>query len=358
MTNPGLQGDLRIYRAAAAAYAEGRNPYGAGALTGASGRTQALPFVYPPVVLPLLRPLIVFDYRTTYYAFFVLKMAAVATLILLWQRAFFADDASRACLYLLCALAYAQTLKLDVRAGNISVFEQLLIWAGAIAFLRRRPWTYAAFVAAAALVKLTAAVLLVLLLVDRQRRSAAALLAGAGALALVHGVSAALRPDLFAAFLRNVAALDDRGSVNPALLALIRDGVERLAGGKGPAHLDMIVYGLTVLLIGLTSLTVVRRSGLADDRECVLFLVIFAYTLISPRFKDYSYILLIPPSVYVVVSVLRGLAARLFALALLCTHFFAYQSWVTALVLFTAYLVYLRRPAPPPPESAALPGPA
>ena len=361
-TNPGLQGDLRIYHAAATAWAEGRNPYEAGALTGAGGKTQVLPFVYPPVALPLLRPLLVFDYRTTYYAFFALKIAAVAALILLWQRSFFPDDASRACLYLLCALAYGQTIKMDLRAGNISLFEQVLIWTAALAFLRRRPWVYAALIAAAALFKLMAAGLL-LLLVERDRRSRLALLAGAAGLALVYGLSAAVHPDLFAGFLRNAAALDDRGSVNPALLALIRDGLERLAGGMVPPHLDMILYGLMALLIGLTSLTVVRRCGLADDRECVdresaLFLVIFAYTLISPRFKDYSYILLIPPSVYVVVTVLRSAAARVLALALVCTHFFAYQSWVAALVLFMAFLAHLARRPRPLPEPEAAPHPS
>jgi alpha-1,2-mannosyltransferase len=357
-TNPGLQGDLRIYRAAASAYAEGRNPYDAGSLTGAGGRTQALPFVYPPVTLPLLRPLLVLDYRTTYFAFFALKLAAVVALILLWQRRFFPDDASRACLYLLCALAYGQTIKMDVRAGNISVFEQLLLWAAALAFLRRRPWLFAFLVAAAAAVKLTAAVLLLLLLVDRERRSVAALLAAVGGLALVHGVSAATRPDLFAAFLRNAAALDDRGSTNPCLLAMIRDGWERLAGGNGPPYVDEMAYGLVVLLIAWTSLSVARRRDLAGNRECALFLVIFTYTLVSPRFKDYSYVLLIPPSVYVVMNVLRGLGPRLLALALLCTHLFAYQSWVTALLLFIAYLARLLRPERRPPAPAALPGPA
>jgi len=351
VTNPGLQGDLRVYRAAAAAYAEGRDPYEAGALTGAGGRTQALPFVYPPVALPLLAPLLVFDYRTTYYAFFLLKIAAVAALILLWQRTFFADDAARACLYLLCALAYGQTIKMDVRAGNISVFEQLLIWLGIVAFARGRPWICAALIAAAALFKVTSAALLVVLLVDRRRRCVAAALTAACGLAAVHGLSAALRPDLFGAFLRSAAALDDRGQTNPSALALIRDGLERLVGGPGPGHLDWIVYGAWVLLIGLTSLEAARRQGMPGALEC------FAYALAAPRFKDYSYILLIPASVHVVVTVLRSTGARVLALALVCTHFFAYQSWVAALVLFIAYRAHLRPPRRPP-EPAAGPGPA
>jgi alpha-1,2-mannosyltransferase len=356
VTNPGLQGDLRIYRAAAAAYAEGRNPYEAGALTGASGRTQALPFVYPPVALPLLGPLLLFDYRTTYFLFFALKMAAVAALIFLWRRWLFRDDWSGACLYLLCALAYGQTIKMDLRAGNISVFEQLLIWAAALAFVRRRSWPFAALVAAAALFKLAAAGLLLLLLVDRERRNAAALLASMGGLALVHGVSAALRPDLFEAFLRNAGALDDRGSVNPASLALIRDGLERLP--RSPVHADGVIYGVWVLLVLSATLWAFRRHDFRSDRAGPLFLGFLAYALVAPRFKDYSYILLIPPSVYVVVSVLQGLGTRLLALALLCTHLFAYQSWVTALFLFTACLARLHRPPRRPPAPAEAPGPA
>jgi hypothetical protein len=354
VANPALQGDLRIYVAAAEAWAAGRSPYEPGALVGPAGNRQDLPFVYPPVSLPLLRGLLVLDHRTTYFAYFVLKMAAVVVLISLWRRRLFPDDLGGAGLYLLCALGYGQTIKMDVRAGNVSVFEQVLVWTAALAFLRRRPWTYAAFLTAAAVLKPANAVLLLLLLVDRGRRERAAVAAGVAALALVHGISAMLRPDLFAGFLRNAAALDDRGRTNPASLALIRDGIERLAGGQVPGHLDMIVYGLWVLLVGLTTLSVARRS----DRTGVLECAFLAFALAAPRFKDYSYILLIPPSVYVVVRVLRGLAPRLAALVLLCTHFFAYQSWVAALVLFIVCLAHPRGPARRPPAPAEEPGPA
>jgi len=354
-TNPSLQGDLRIYRAAAQADALGRNPYEPGALTGPGGKTQSLPFVYPPVALPLLRALLVFDYRTTYFLFFALKMAAVVALIALWRRWLFPDDLSGACLYLLCALAYGQTLKMDVRAGNISVFEQVLIWTGVLALLRGRTWLYAGLIAAAALFKLTTAGLLLVLLLDRSRRALGPLLGALAGLALVHGLSAAVRPDLFAAFLRNAAMLDDRGRTNPAALALIRDGVDRWAG-PAPPHLDWILYGLVVLLVTAGCLWVARRQDIA--REGLVFAVFLAFAVAAPRFKDYSYILLIPPSVYVVVTVLQGVVPRLLALLLLCTHFFAYQSWVAALVLFTVCVAHPRGPARRPPAPAEEPGPA
>jgi hypothetical protein len=354
-SNPALQGDLRIYRAAAVAWTEGRNPYQPGALVGPAGNRQELPFVYPPLSLPLLRPLLVFDHRTTYFLFFGLKMAAAAALVILWRRRLFRDDASAACLYLFCALAYAQTMKMDIRAGNISVFEQILVWAAALAFLRGRPWLFAALVASAALFKLTTAALLLLLLVDRGRRPLAALMGGLAGLALVHGVSAAMRPDLFAGFLRNAAALDDRGRTNPAALALIRDGMD-LCARAAPRHLDWIVYGLVVLLLLAGLLLIVRQSD-RIDRAALLYSFCFAFALASPRFKDYSYILLIPPSVYVVATVLRGFP-RLLALLLVCTHAFTYQSWVAALALFIALLARLLPRARRPPAAAAGPGPA
>jgi Glycosyltransferase family 87 len=354
--HPALQGDLRIYRAAAQAYAEGRNPYQPGALIGPAGNRQELPFVYPPVSLPLMRALLVFDHRTTYVAFFIVKMAAVAALVALWRRRLFpADDLAGACLYLFCALAYAQTIKMDVRAGNISVFEQLLVWTGVVALLRGRPWLYAALLAAAALFKLTTAALLFLLLLDRSRRSLAALVSGLAALAVVHGISAALRPDLFAGFLRNAAALDDRGKTNPAALAWIRDGVERLAGPA--AHLDWTIYGLVVLLVTAGLFLVARRADVTD-RAALLYCFFLAYALAAPRFKDYSYILLIPPSVYAVVTALEGYVPRLLAVLVVCTHFFAYQSWVAALVLFIVLVARLRYRARRPPGPAEAAGPA
>ena len=355
--NPGLQGDLRIYRAAAQAWVEGRSPYEPGALVGPAGNRQELPFVYPPASLPLLRVLLVFDHRTTYFAFFVLKMAAVAALVALWRRRFFpGDDLAGACLYLFCALAYAQTIKMDVRAGNISVFEQVLIWTGMVALLRGRPWLCAALVAAAALFKLTTAGLLLLLLLDRSRRSLAALVSGVAGLALVHGVSALVRPDLFGAFLRNAAALDDRGRTNPAAMALIRDFIDRWAG-PAPPHLDWILYGLVVLLL-MAGLLLAARRWDRVDRVGLLYSFLFTFALVSPRFKDYSYILLIPPSVYVVATVLKGVVPRLLAVLLVCTHIFAYHSWVAALVLFTVLLADLRARARRPAGPAAAPGPA
>jgi hypothetical protein len=356
--NPGLQGDLRIYRAAAQAWVEGRNPYEPGALVGPAGNRQELPFVYPPLSLPFMRAPLVFDHRTTYLAFFVLKMAGVAALVALWRRRLFPDDdLAGACLYLFCALAYAQTIKMDVRAGNISVFEQVLIWTGVLGLRRGRPWVYAALVSAAALFKLTTAALLLLLLLDRSRRPVAALVSGMAGLAVVHGISAALRPDLFAGFLRNAAALDDRGRTNPAALALIRDGVEGLPG-PAPPHLDWILYGLVVLLVAGSFLSLVRRSDIPDHLDGVVYAFFLAFALAAPRFKDYSYILLVPPSVYVVVNVLQGFVPRLLAVLLVCTHLFAYQSWVAALVLFIALLARPRTRVRRPPGPAEAPGPA
>ena len=312
--------------------------------------------MYPPVTLPLLRTLLVFDHRTTYFLFFALKMAAAAALVALWRRSLFTDDLAAACLYLFCALAYAQTMKMDIRAGNISVFEQLLVWTAALAFLRRRPWPFAALVAVAGLFKPIVAGLLLLLLADRSRRAMGALIAGVAALAVVHGISAALRPDLFAGFLRNAAALDDRGRTNPAALALIRDGVERL-GGPAPPHLDWILYALVVPLVLVPLLLVARQSD-RIDRAALLHSFLFAFALAAPRFKDYSYILLIPPSVHVVVTVLQSFGPRVLAVLVVCTHVFAYQSWVAALLLFTALLVHLLAPVHRPPAPAEAPGSA
>lgn len=324
---------------------------------GPGGKTQALPFVYPPVALPLLRPLLALDYRATYFAFFAIKMAAVAALVALWRRRLFPDDLSGAVLFLLCAVGFGQTVKMDVRAGNISVFEQLLIWGAMLAFLRRRPWVFAALVAAAALVKLTAAGLLLMLIVDRGRRAMAALLAGLAALAVVHGLTALVRPGLFAGFLRNAAALDDRGRVNPSTLALVRDGLDRIPAAGAPPHLDGFLYGLFVIVVLAALIWASRRHDFRSDRAPAVFACLLAYALCLPRLKDYSYILLIPSAVFVVVAVLRGTAARLLALGLLCTHFFAYQSWVAALVLFSAYLARLRTSRLPP-APAESPGPA
>jgi hypothetical protein len=79
-----------------------------------------------------------------------------------------------------------------------------------------------------------------------------------------------------------------------------------------------MLYSGWVALLALATGIVVKRSGWRLGREKVLFIFLFTYALILPRFKDYSYMLVIIPSWYVAQVVLPSLWAKLVAAAALC----------------------------------------
>jgi hypothetical protein len=164
--------------------------------------------------------------------------------------------------------AYGATIYSDLVAGNVSIFEQLLLWIGFSELLRGRHLLFALCVIVAAQVKIT--------------------------------------PILFAGLL--IAAceppkLDERGVECTSFLALVRD-VFDLALGKDFTQrslLDEVAFLSIVGAVGVSSLIAwlkYRKRALQIDPRLLICFACVVFVLISPRFKIYSYIVVLAPTLY------------------------------------------------------------
>jgi len=347
------QWDLRTYYYAALVHSLGGDPYDTESLSQAAGQKIEFPYVYPPVTLYLFRPLLLLDYRTCYAVFLVLKLAALALLVRLWVKFLKPDRSYGLLLLLFCFFAFRKALIRDLNAGNISCFEQVLVWAAAFCFLRGRPLSFSLLIAGSALFKFTSIALLAIPLAERGRKWLVSTISVASGFLLVNAASYVAGPRLYRGFISNALALDERGKVNPSSLALIRDGLSRIADPVSASlpNLDHAVYALLLAGLALAAYAAVRWIEPARRRSDFMIFCFFVYALAAPRFKDYSYMLLIVPSLYVIRHAIKSLIGKALASLLVCFYLFTYQPLVAAAVLLVVFLRHFMTAARGGPQS-------
>ena len=231
------QWDFRVYYSAAKTFDQGYDPYDA------NQRETVFPapgmeFFYPPVTLYFFQPLTALQFGTAYLLWFGLKLLALMLLLLIWHRTFEPLN-PRYPMVLFFLLAYSGTLYLDLVAGNIAIFEQLVLWLGFSFLLRRRYLLFGFCIALVAQFKLQPIVFLGLLFVVEARPRWLELgISLAGFLALF-SLNFLLQPVLMQSFIARISAgggnLDERGAINPSMLAFIRDGISILSKRITPA---------------------------------------------------------------------------------------------------------------------------
>jgi hypothetical protein len=306
LANPDkLQWDFKTYYYAGLAYSRGTDPYLLQSLSAQAGQEIGFPFAYPPLTLPLFRLFSVwFEYSTAYILYFVLKLAALAALVRLWVREFLPSQ-YRDIFPLILIFGFSGAIYLDLVAGNISIFEQLGLWTAFWALRRKRVALFSGIVVVVACFKLTPILflLLPLLLIDRKQWKEPAI-AFSGWLALQIG-SYVFQPQLYTNFLTLASKLDERMPHNPSTLALIRDAGRWLSekGIQLPEWLLVAFFAVVVLLV--IWLTWRRLKDSRDTWQYRLYLVCLAYAVIVPRFKNYSYILLLIPAYVILIQSLQ-----------------------------------------------------
>ncbi|MGH9160880.1 MAG: glycosyltransferase 87 family protein [Vicinamibacteraceae bacterium] len=298
LLNPTKQADFRIYYRAATEFAQGLDPYVIEARTG-------YPFVYPPLTLHAFRALTALPVEAAQVVWLGLKLVGLAAFFYACSRAFTPLSALAPATIVYFGLGYNQAILLELRSGNAALLEQALVLVG-LAFLvvGRTPLFVGALALAGAL-KLTPWLLLILPVAVGAARGWRWVGLGAalvGAYAALNGI---LYPKLVASFLTTTASLDDRGYLNPSSFAFIRDVLGWLAGTDHSAQnqLATLLYIVMVMLILVVSAAaVIRYRRLADppDARLVVLFACVVYGLILPRFKNYSYVLLLVPALYVI----------------------------------------------------------
>jgi hypothetical protein len=296
---------------------------------------------------------------------YMLKLVALAGLFAVWHRDFVRLQL-RGTTVLFFIFAYGATIYSDLVAGNVSIFEQLLLWIGFSQLLRGRHLIFALCVIAAAQVKITPIMFAGLLIVACEPRRWGAFVATVTGFLAVFSLNFLLEPELFRDFLTSLAKLDERGVDCPSFLALIRD-VSDLAFGKDSTQrslLDEVVFLGIAGAIGVSSLIAwleYRKRALQIDPRLLIFFACIVFVLISPRFKIYSYIVMLVPTLYllrmaiwsryiplaialVAVPVFYPLGTSLLPFRIAFEFFNSYLLLFATLAVWIVYIDVLRAP--------------
>ena len=364
--------DFKTYYAAGRAYLTGLDPYSLRDLSIVSSQTILFPYVYPPHTLIVAGLLAVPSYPVTVIFFLVVKVLALGALLLIWKKHFLHDLATP--LFVLFSFfAFNAALVRDFETGNISVFEQLGLWFAFSLLLRDRWWGFAVILLVVGSVKLTPLLFLLLPLLLGGRRRAIVTASSAGAAVVLGAGVAVLSPRLFSGFMQNIHEPAGRGIVNPSLYQAFVDGqgfLERHAGIHLPGWLAVLVFCLSsfcILVLAGWGIRTLSRQGRANRKLLIVLFSCIVYALLMPRFKDYSYLLLLVPAWYLLFRSGIVRSPRLAAIAVMIpfhpavaglgilTTFWKFYPLMISILLFVLYLRYIRRDHLPVPDSSSPP---
>jgi len=293
------QWDFYMFYGSASDFLHGISPY----------RGKGLSFYHPPLTLYLYSLFARLPFLPAYELWLFLKLVALAGLFLLWKRHFLKlEHTWRTTLYFL--LAYNGTIYSDVVSGNISLFEQLGLWFGFAALLKGR---YARFCLCVILVsqfKLTPIFFSLLLLLAPTRPQWKWFAACCAGFVAVFSLNFALQPGLLKDFFSVAPALDERGTLAPGTLAFIRDVFDRLGGphfsdGTRADEAIFLIAALAVAALSLLAVARYRRTVPGPDSKVIIYFACLAYSLLIPRMKIYSYILLLIPTLHLLGALPR-----------------------------------------------------
>jgi hypothetical protein len=290
------QWDFHMFYGAARDFAAGQSPY----------RGEGLSFYHPPVLLYVYRLFTFMPVPLAYTVWYALKIGALAALFAIWHRDF-VRLRWHVSYVVYFVLAFQGAIYADLVAGNVSVFEEVLLWFGFACLLRGQYLLFGVCVVLAAQVKLTPIFFAVLLLLACDRPRWGDFFATVAGFVAVFSLNQWLQPDLFRSFWLVSAQLDERGD-NLSQLALIRDVFDRFLGATftRSSRIDELLFlsfAAAVFLVSWWVVAAYRRGAETIDQRLLICFSCFVLALISPRFKVYTYILLLIPTLYLVARV-------------------------------------------------------
>jgi hypothetical protein len=279
---------------------------------------------YTPLSIWFFRFFALFDYPTAYLLFFILKILVLAGLLFLWKKIFLEAEGDLG-FFIFALLAFNNALYVDLLTGNISLLEQLGLWLGFFFLLRRRLFLFGLCVVGVANFKVIPLVFLILLLFLGEKKKFLHFFGWLAGFIVLQAVSFAISPFLFKQFLHVFFTMlrETRSILNPATFVWLQDLFHsyypKVVGGAPPILAVYAAFALAALIIiwltGRALSRLKRQPGL-ESEKIVIFLSCTAYALLIPRFKDYSFVLLLVPAYFALKKYSGGLG-RVFLFVLM-----------------------------------------
>jgi Protein of unknown function (DUF2029). len=298
------QWDFEVYYYAARALRAGLDPYSTQSVTKVAGKPMPLPFVYPPAFLTLFAPFASLSLAVAKSVYLGAKLASLAGLLVIWG-CFCRSSRETFILLVMVLLGFSATIFSDLYAGNITCFEQLLVWLGIAALLTGRRTLFAVLIPVAAVPKVLP-MALVLLLLFEGRKAIRPLLLSAGVFLAIQGISLAVSPAQTARFFSLARALDERGHAAPSSLALLRDIVGSTFRPWVPLVLYLVIAACILGVFGFWFLRLRKSETWEKAPWFLLSGALLSYLLIIPRLKNYGFVLVVPVAAWLLARAKRG----------------------------------------------------
>lgn len=299
--SPVGQGDFEAPYYALKVRDAGGNPWRHEDVVKAAGKSvQHL--MYPPHALAFFRMFDFEDVKKAKDVFLATKMACLAALLILWTTCFVAPG-GRGWFMAFAALGFSGTICRDLVVGNQSILEQTLIWFGIFALLRGRLGLFCALIILCGQLKVLPLALLGLVLLTDSRHRGWYFLGSIAACLLIAVAVYWWDPEgsrEFVDLMSRVAFMEPGGPIHPCSRLLIRDVTEwalryftELSERPDIERWALPAYGFFALG---TLVLFIRAVWQRRDLKTAVYLALLTYTLVAPRMKDYSYILVLVPT--------------------------------------------------------------
>jgi len=283
-------------------------------------------YSYPPFSIWFYRIFSLFNFRTGYTLFLLIKCLMLGGLVILWQKTFL-PARGRVLFFAFLLFAFNGALVVDFTSGNISLLEQFLLWWAFFFFLKRKPLPFCTLVLLASTFKIIPLFFLVLLPLSSMKRKYLYFLGTSAVWGLLQGISYLMDPMLFGEFLKIFRGMvkEWRGITNPSTYVFLNNiaaGLREATGITLPPIMLPVVFGIVVSIILKISWDAYRRLRSlpeAQRNRLLIFLVCLVYALILPRFKDYSYTLLLVPAFYCLIELASQKGPVFFFILMLLT---------------------------------------
>ena len=334
------QYDFRTYYYAAQAYERGFDPYELQSLRDVSGHGIILTFIYPPHFLFILKPLCRFSYSTAYFIFLAAKLLALGVLIRIWSLIVPTKRGGFWALVVTTLLGYQGAVMVDLVAGNLSIFEQVLIWGGIYFLLRDKTVLGCISILLSSIVKLLTIVLGPLVfIIGRSAKNFFVWLYVTLAFCLLFLAAYLSQPELWSRFISSTIAASfyEKGHLNPSSLVLSKDIAGRLGFGNTTATIVYIIWCVFIVCVWLWAF---RKTHRSEDRYPILYITLLAYVVISPKMMLYSLMIALLPTLHTISAVVPK-RYRLVACALLWVPLFTYQPLILAAGTLAVLLIWI-----------------
>jgi hypothetical protein len=337
--NQELSWDFRAYYYAAKAYLIGLNPYNPENLTKLRGG-EVLPFMYSPTAIYAFIPLSYLDYPMSLMVFIIGKILALVLLLLIWNFLFLKSDYARIFLLTICISGFNETIWSDFYNGNISLYEQFVLWAGIYLLSRERIVLYCLAVLIVSLFKfLTIFFLLVPLALWFNKKVSKIIVCFFGIFILINVVTYLSLPNIYSSFLSSAFGALQVGGFGVhdfGAPSLIRTFVIPVLKEFGLAfkYLDFVLYAALITLVSALSYAILTSHQFKTMPLLVVIYCLFLYACITPRALDYFFILLIFPSVLAIQIMAKPGLTQILLFSLIIFNFGLYQPILVTLGIF------------------------